>query len=152
MTGSCDVTSYTELKNLFTRFSSLCAEELLEEDPLLLCYESSTDITVHLSMLCASMEISFSMTRDASDNPLGKLKFCQVNPFHQRNCVWTLYFDRQGIIRYSPNGPGRKYSINNRESITMIFVHLLAQYVMKKPARHRANCDTIESDLLMESQ
>ena len=101
MAEPCDLETFNELKNLFARFASLCSEELLNEDHLILCYESCNGITMHLSMLGSPLEVSFSMAMDEDHTPLGKLKFNQVGKFEKRFGVWTLYFDREGKLTWS---------------------------------------------------
>jgi hypothetical protein len=127
----CNIQTYNDLKNIFSQFAMLCEETLLEENHLIISYEYEQDITINLSVLGQPLEIFFSMARTDQDETFGKLNFTRVNGLNKRESIWTLYFDREGNTRYSPYGANRVYNINNKNSIRIIFVHLLALYVRK---------------------
>jgi hypothetical protein len=109
----------------------LCEETLLEENHLVISYEYEQDITINLSVLGQPLEISFSMAMTDKEETLGKLNFSGINMVENRESIWTLYFDRKGNTRYSLNGFNSIYDIIKKESIKMIFVHLLTLYVRK---------------------
>jgi hypothetical protein len=100
------------------------------------------DIQTYLSVLGQPLEISFSMARTAQEDALGKLNFSRINGAEKRENVWTLYFDRNGNTRYSLNGANSIYNINDKESIQMIFVHLLALYVRKNQLSYLGDDET----------
>lgn len=127
----CDIQTNNDLNRTFSQFAMLCEETLLEENNLIISYEYEQDITIYLSVLGQPLEISFSMARTDKEETFGKLNFTRVNGFDKRQSIWTLYFDRQGNTRYSPYGANRVYSINNKDSIRIIFDHLLTLYVRK---------------------
>ena len=127
----CNIQTYNDLKNIFSQFAMLCEETLLEENHLIISYEYEQDITINLSVLGQPLEISFSMARTDKDETLGKLNFSRINRVEKHENVWTLYFDRDGNTRYSLNGSNSIYDIIKKESIQMIFVHLLTLYVRK---------------------
>jgi hypothetical protein len=122
---------YNDLKNLFSQFAMQCEETLLEENNLIISYEHEQDIMINLSVLGQPLEISFSIATTDRDEILGKLSFNRINDAEKHDNVWTLYFDRAGNTRYSLHGTNSIYSINDKESIQMIFVHLLTLYVRK---------------------
>ena len=127
----CDIQTYNDLNRTFSQFAMLCEETLLEENNLIISYEYEQNITINLSVLGQPLEIFFSMARTDKDETFGKLNFTRVNELNKRESIWTLYFDREGNTRYSPYGANRVYNINNKDSIRIIFVHLLALYVKK---------------------
>jgi hypothetical protein len=109
----------------------LCEETLLEENHLIISYEYEQDITINLSVLGQPLEIFFSMARTDKEETLGKLNFSRINRVEKHENVWTLYFDRDGNTRYSLNDSNSIYDIIKKDSIQMIFVHLLTLYVRK---------------------
>jgi hypothetical protein len=127
----CDIQTYNDLKNIFSQFAMLCEETLLEENHQIISYECEQDVTISLSVLGQPLDISFSMARTDKEETLGKLNFSRVNEVDKRESVWTLYFDRKGNTRYSLNGSNGIYDIIKKESIQMIFVHLLTLYARK---------------------
>jgi hypothetical protein len=127
----CDIQTYNDLKNIFSQFAMLCEETLLEENHLIISYEYEQDITINLSVQGQPLEISFSMARTDKKETLGKLNFSRINMVKKRESIWTLYFDRKGNTRYSLNGFNSIYDIIKKESIQLLFVHLLTLYVRK---------------------
>ena len=127
----CDIQTYNDLKNIFSQFAMLCEETLLEENNLIISYEYEQDITINLSVQGQPLDISFSMAMTDKEEILGKLNFSRINMVKKRENIWTLYFDRKGNTRYSLNGFNSIYDIIKKESIQLLFVHLLTLYVRK---------------------
>lgn len=138
-TETCRIQGYYDLKSTFSQFAMLCEEQLAEENNLIISFESVRDITMDLAVFGQPLEISFSMAADAKKAALGKLHFTRIPYEKKRQTVMTLYFNKYGYIRYSLDGQPTLYNICDKDSIQMIFVHLLVTYVRKNQLSYLGN-------------
>ena len=149
-TEICRIQSYYDLKSRFSHFAMLCEEQLAEENNLIISFESVRDITMDLAVFGQPLEISFSMAADAKEAALGKLHFTRIPYDKKRQSVMTLYFNKYGYIRYSLNGQPTLYNICDKDSIRMVFVHLLVTYVRKNQLSYLGNME-IDPGILEDS-
>jgi len=153
-TETCQIQGYYDLKSTFSQFAMLCEEQLAEENNLIISFESVRDITMDLAVFGQPLEISFSMAADAKKAVLGKLHFTRIPYDEKRQSVMTLYFNKYGYIRYSLDGQPTLYNICDKDSIQMLFVHLLVTYVRKNQLSYLGNMEIdhaiFEDSLLTE--
>jgi hypothetical protein len=144
-TEKCQIQGYYELKSTFSQFAMLCEDQLIEENNLIINFESVQDITMDLAVFGQPLEISFSMTTNRKDTALGKLHFTRVPHNKKRQTVMTLYFNKYGFVSYSLDGPPSLHCILDKDSIQMIFAHLLVSYVRKNQLSYLGDIE-IEAD------
>ena len=140
-TEKCQIQGYYELKSTFSQFAMLCEDQLVEEDNLVISFKSLQDITMDLAVFGQPLEISFSLTTDRKDTALGKLHFTRVTNYEKRQTVMTLYFNKYGFIRYSLDGQPSLHCILDKDSIQMIFAHLLVSYVKENQLSYLGNIE-----------
>ncbi len=140
-TETCQIQGYYGLKSTFSQFAMLCEEQLAEENNLIISFESVRDITMDLAVFGQPLEISFSMAADTKKAVLGKLHFTRIPYEKKRQSVMTLYFNKYGYIRYSLDGQPTLYNICDKDSIQMVFVHLLVTYVRKNQLSYLGNME-----------